>query len=155
MTVRRATEEDIEIILKLLSQVLEVHASIRPDLFISGTRKYTSNDLRKIIADDTRPIFVAEDGGHVYGYCFTIFEETKDSNNQPDMKTLYIDDLCVEEASRGKHVGSALYEYVVDYARKAGCYNITLNVWEGNDSARSFYDSMGMKIRKTMLETIL
>jgi ribosomal protein S18 acetylase RimI-like enzyme len=52
-------------------------------------------------------------------------------------------------------VGKALYEYVCDYARGLGCYNITLNVWEGNTPARRFYESMGMKVQKTGMETIL
>lgn len=69
--------------------------------------------------------------------------------------TLYIDDICVNEATRGKHIGKALYEYVRDYAKSIGCYNITLNVWEGNDAAYSFYKNMGMRIQKTGMETIL
>ena len=69
--------------------------------------------------------------------------------------TLYIDDICVDEATRGKHIGKALYEYVRDYAKSIGCYNITLNVWEGNDAAYSFYKHMGMQVQKTGMETIL
>ena len=69
--------------------------------------------------------------------------------------TLYIDDICVDEAVRGKHIGKALYEFVRDYAKSIGCYNITLNVWEGNDSGYSFYKNMGMRIQKTGMETIL
>ena len=155
ISVRRAHAGDEDAILSLLSQVLEVHADIRPDLFISGTRKYTRDELLEIFTDDTRPIFVAESDDGIQGYCFCVIEETKGSNNQPDMRTLYIDDLCVDENHRGKHVGRTLYEHVVEYAGSIGCYNITLNVWEGNDSARAFYERMGFFVRKTMLERII
>jgi ribosomal protein S18 acetylase RimI-like enzyme len=72
-----------------------------------------------------------------------------------DIKTLYIDDICVDEASRGRHIGKALYDYVLDYARSIGCYNVTLNVWEGNDPAIRFYKEMGLQVQKTGMEKIL
>ena len=68
---------------------------------------------------------------------------------------LYIDDICVDENARGKHIGKSLYDYVRDYALAIGCNNITLNVWEGNDSAKHFYNKCGLKPQKTTLEKIL
>lgn len=41
MLIRRAEEKDIPKVIELLNQVLELHAVIRPDIFISGTTKYT------------------------------------------------------------------------------------------------------------------
>jgi ribosomal protein S18 acetylase RimI-like enzyme len=79
----------------------------------------------------------------------------KDDQLLQDIKKLYIDDICVDEAARGKHVGKALYDYVHDYAQSIGCYNITLNVWEGNEPAICFYRNMGMQVQKTTMETIL
>ena len=71
------------------------------------------------------------------------------------MRTLYIDDICVDENARGKHIGKALFEFVHDYARSIGCNNITLNVWEDNDAALCFYRDMGMHVQKTTMETKL
>ena len=72
-----------------------------------------------------------------------------------DFTTLYIDDLCVDENVRGQHVGTSLFSYVKEYAKSRGCYDVTLNVWEGNDSARKFYEKMGMFIKETQMEFIL
>ena len=102
----------------------------------------------------SKPIFVYDDG-EVLGHAFCQISEVKNHRLLQDAKTLYIDDICVEETARGRHIGQSLYEYVRDYARSIGCYNITLNVWEGNDSALSFYRSMGMQVQKTGMETIL
>lgn len=153
MEIRKVRQSDLEGVKKLLSQVLELHAKLRPDIFIPGTRKYTDDELREIFEDPERPIFIAaDDQDQVLGYCFCQLQERKGVVNMTDMKTLYIDDLCVDEASRGQHVGRTLYEYVTDFARSEGCKNITLNVWEGNDKARAFYDSMGFGVQKTMME---
>lgn len=156
MVIRRATEKDIPRIDALLSQVLEIHAAIRPDIFISGTRKYTDEELRAILLDENTPVFAAADENDVLcGYAFCVMQDYTGSNNMVPNRTLYIDDLCVDEKARGTHAGRALYEYVIEYAKRQGCHNVTLNVWEGNDGARAFYDHMGLKIQKTVLEKIL
>lgn len=154
--IRRAEPRDTEKIKDLLSQVLEVHHKARPDLFKSGARKYTDAELAEIIADDSRPIFVAEDdAGAVVGYAFCVFVQHIGDNILTDVKSLYIDDLCVDESCRGAHVGRALYDYAVKFARESGCYNLTLNVWAGNDSAMAFYERCGLRPQKVGMELIL
>ena len=72
-----------------------------------------------------------------------------------DIRTLYIDDLCVDEGLRGKHIGRELYEAAVAFAREQGCYNVTLNVWSCNPSALKFYESCGLVPQKIGMEYIL
>ena len=155
MIIRRATVKDKDSLNKLLCQVLSVHHNSRPDIFKAGTKKYTDEELFAIIADDTRPIFVAEDENTVVGYAFCIYQQYKNNNILTDIKTLYIDDLCVDETCRGKNIGKALYEYVLDFAKMQGFYNVTLNVWSGNEGALRFYEKMGLKPQKIGMEKIL
>ena len=149
--IRRANKGDIVRSIELLHQVNMVHHVIRPDLFKPNTTKYDEQELEALLGDDSKPVFVYDDGG-VLGHAFCLIKEVRDDKLLQDIKTLYIDDICVDEKARGKHVGKALYEYVRDYAVRIGCYNITLNVWEGNDAALSFYKNMGMKVQKTTME---
>ena len=152
--IRKASNKDIQRIIELLHQVNMVHHMIRPDLFKPHTTKYNEQELEAMFNDDSKPVFVYDDG-EVLGYAFCQTTEVKDNLLLEDNKSLYIDDICVDEKARGKHVGKALYEYVRDYARSIGCHNITLNVWEGNNPAISFYKNMGMKVQKTTMEIIL
>lgn len=154
MTIRKANKEDIKRIIELLHQVNMVHHVIRPDLFKPHTTKYSEQELEVMLNDNNKPIFVYDDG-LVLGYAFCQITEVKDNQLLEDIKTLYIDDICVDEESRGKHVGKALYEFVRDYAQSIGCSNITLNVWKGNDAALCFYKNMGMQVQKTTMEVIL
>ncbi len=156
MKIRRAEERDIPRIDALLSQVLDIHAALRPDLFVSGTRKYTDEELKQILKNEKTPVFAAADENDVLmGYAFCVMNDYSGSNNLQPVRSLYIDDLCVDETARGSHVGRSLYEYVMAYAKEQGCYSVTLNVWEGNDSARAFYERMGFGIQKTVMEKIL
>ncbi|MCR5004575.1 MAG: GNAT family N-acetyltransferase [Clostridiales bacterium] len=155
-TIRRAQEKDIPAIMDLLSQVLMVHHHGRPDLFKPNATKYTVDELKEILQDEARPIFgFADENDHLLGYAFCVLEQHKDHNILTDIKTLYIDDICVDERSRGMHVGKALYEYVKSYARSIGCYNVTLNVWSCNPTALKFYESLGLVPYKIGMETIL
>ena len=152
--IRKAEKKDIQGLINLLYQVDAVHNDIRPDLFKGNTSKYTELELEEILDDGDKPIFVYDDG-KILGHAFCQISEVKNHRLLQDAKTLYIDDICVDEHSRGRHIGKALYEYVYNYAKSIGCHNITLNVWEGNDSAYNFYKRMGMHIQKTGMETIL
>lgn len=154
MEIRRAENGDIPRITELLYQVHKVHSDKRPDLFRRGAKKYTEDELREIIADDECPVFVALLDGEVSGYAFCVFQR-HGGGSLEDFTTLYIDDLCVDEKSRKAHIGSALYQYVLDFAKKSGCHNLTLNVWECNPSAMNFYRKMGLSVQKTTLEQLL
>lgn len=153
--IRRAKEEDIPYLNKLLYQVHKVHHEVRPDLFKDGTKKYTDNELITLIHDDLKPIFVFEKNNEILGYAFCVHIEHINDNNLTDIKTLYIDDLCVDENARGQHIGTKLYEYVLDYAKKQGYYEVTLNVWADNKNALKFYESIGLRIQKIGMEKIL
>ena len=152
--IRKASNKDIQRIIELLHQVNMVHYVIRPDLFKPHTTKYNEQELEAMFKDDSKPVFVYDDG-EVLGYAFCQVTEVKDNLLLEDNRSMYIDDICVDEKARGKHVGKALYEYVRNYAQSIGCHNITLNVWEGNNPAISFYKNMGMKVQKTTMEIIL
>ena len=152
--IRKATEKDADAIIKLLLQVHRVHSTIRPDLFKEGETKYTKDELIKVISDESRPIFVYDEDG-IKGYAFCILEDFTKEHSLVPYKSLYIDDLCTDEKQRGKGIAHKLYEKVAEYAKSIGCYNLTLNVWEGNDKAKQFYQNLGMKTQKTVMETIL
>ncbi|MBO5542013.1 MAG: GNAT family N-acetyltransferase [Acholeplasmatales bacterium] len=148
--IRRATEKDIKDLIRLLEQVDLVHHLVRPDIFKIGT-KYDKYELSLLIRDNSRPIFVYDDSG-VKGYAFTIFKKHINDPILTDIKTLYIDDLCVDKEYRGHHIGEELYKYVLDYAKKNNCYNVTLNVWYDNKPALAFYEKMGLSPLKICLE---
>ena len=153
--IRRAEEKDIPEIDKLLNQVNLVHHKIRPDLFKIG-RKYSDSQLKELLADDSRPVFAAVDEeNRLIGYCMCAREQIKGDSIRTEVKTLYIDDLCVDQEIRGQHIGQKLFEHVKQYAEENHFYNVTLHVWQGNDGAEKFYEAMGMKPQFICMEQIL
>lgn len=153
-TIRRAEPRDIPAVLRLLRQVNLVHHQGRPDLFRLAT-KYGADDLAAIFSNDDAPVFVYDEDGAILGHAFCQIQTVQNDRLLCDRKTLYVDDICVDEAARGRGVGKALYTHVRDYARSLGCYNLTLNVWSCNPNALRFYERMGLVPQKVGMEQIL
>ena len=153
MKIRKATEKDTPKIGELLVQVLNVHNEVRPDIFHKDSRKYSDAELCVMMSDESTPIFVAVDeNDSVLGYAMCQIKTQIGSSILKDMKTLYIDDICVDQQMRGQHVGKTLFEYVKAYARQIGCDNITLNVWADNLNAYKFYQKLGLKDQRHVME---
>ena len=154
-TVRRAEKRDIPAIMELLKQVNRVHYEGRPDLFRPAT-KYTEEELAAILDNDLTPVFVFEDsGGQILGHGFCVLQRPENTRLLNDIMTLYIDDICVDEEARGRRVGKAIFDRILEYARERGCYNVTLNVWTCNPGAMAFYEKLGLKPYKTGMEILL
>ena len=154
--IRLAQSKDIPTINRLLYQVLGIHHEGRPDIFKSNAKKYSDEELEEILKNSQSPVFVAVDeNDQVLGYAFCQFIQHIDHHILTDVKTIYIDDLCVDETMRGRHIGKILYEYVLQFAKDNGCYNVTLNVWSCNESAMRFYLACGLVPQKVYMEKIL
>ena len=156
MIIRKANANDYKGVERLLVEVNNLHQKLRPDIFIENAVKYDEGKFNKIILNESTPVFVAvDDDGNVLGHLFCSVRDYEQVKVCKDFKSLFIDDLCIEEGARGQGIGTALYEFAIGYARENGCYDVTLNVWEGNNSARAFYDKMGMFPKATQMEFIL
>lgn len=154
--IRTAQPKDCPRLLELLQQICALHSEIRPDLFQNGSSKYTVKSLEKLLDDSTRLTFVAVDEqDSVMGYIFCILIDHTSDSARCSNKELYIDDLCVDAQYRREGIGDALFKKAVSTAKELGCHNVTLNVWEGNDSAMRFYEKHGMKIQKREMEIVL
>ena len=155
MTVRKAIESDIPGILNLLVQVDMVHHNGRPDLFKGPATKYNNEELKEIIANPLTPVFVCVEEDAVLGHAFCVHKQEINNSVLTDIKTLYIDDICVDEKNRRRNVGSMLYDYVLNYAKENNYYNITLNVWTCNPGAMKFYEKVGFLPQKIGMEKII
>ena len=155
MEIRFARGQDVPGIIKLLQQVGRVHHEGRPDLFRVNAQKYGPSQVMDMLGRTDAPIFVAVEGEQVVGYGFCVLEMYQHHSVMNDRMTLYVDDICVLEECRGKHIGTAIYKEIVRYAKYLGCYNVTLNVWSCNENAMKFYESLGMKPQKVGMEAIL
>lgn len=174
--IRRAEAKDIPGLLRLLSQIADLHRAGRPDMFKqeSDIKKYDEAELAELLENENRPIFVAVGNADSYekissgpgaipgtvmnhcnesvqGYCFCIVRKTTHPVLAEHL-TLHIDDFCVDKSIRGKGIGKKLFTEVQNFAKECGAYNIDLNVWAFNNSAIKFYESLGFDVQRYTME---
>ncbi|HFI0353545.1 TPA: N-acetyltransferase family protein [Streptococcus suis] len=154
MTIRKARQSDIPVLNELLQDILQVHHQARPDIFRSSGQKFSEDELRELLDNPAKPIFVYEVEGKVVGHLFCELRTATGDVLEP-VKTLFIDDLCVADSVRGQKIGEQLYDFALSYAKEQGCHNLTLNVWADNAGAVRFYERLGMKPQMFRMEQII
>ncbi len=155
MDIRLANLKDVKRLQDLLFSVQNLHAEGRPDVFVKDTWKYSDTKVKEIISNKNSPVFVGVIDGEVMAYAFCEIQDNTGTDNLKNLKTLYIDDLCVDEKYRGKGYGKEIYAFVKNFAKQQNCYHLTLNVWHLNQNAVKFYEKVGMQPLKTTMEVIL
>lgn len=153
MTIRTAEVGDYAKIAEMLEYMCRLHAEGRPDIFAAGAAKYDCGKLSAICADPDTPVYVADEGGRLCGYCMCRFLMRGDKSEvtRPYF-SLWVDDLCVLPECRRMGVASALMEHVRACAAERGCHNIELNVWDFNSGAVDFYEDFGFSVQRRIME---
>jgi ribosomal protein S18 acetylase RimI-like enzyme len=98
---------------------------------------------------DGQWLYILEDDGVAVGNLW--LSERKDDFGP----TLFIYNVAIDDAYRGRGLGRAAMVWVEGEARRRGISVITLNVFGGNDVARGLYQSLGydeiaVYMRKTL-----
>lgn len=153
--IRQAKLADVDGLVRLLKQISMLHHQGRPDLFKPNSQKFSAEEIEKILSDKDFKVFVAiDDKDCMLGYCFCKLR----SSSHPVLHTytaLYIEDFCVDESSRGQGIGKKLFDTALEYGKSQDVYNIELNVWNFNEGAVRFYESLGFSARSTVMERVL
>ncbi len=152
--VRPAKDSDVPDLHRMLCAIAALHSDARPDIFKSGTAKYSAEQVASLLADETYRIFVAEENG-VFGYVFCILQSVSNHALLQDKRELYVDDLFVDPDRRGHGAATLLMQRAKEEARMLGCDCITLNVWNFPSSACTFYEKLGYTERKRCMELSL
>ena len=117
MPIRKAVPSDIPALNNLLEQILLVHHNVRPDIFQESSRKFNDEQLKTLMSQEHTPIFVYEnEEGKILGHLFCIIKEPHSLVLTP-IKTLFIEDLCVDESARGQKIGEQLCRFAEEFAQ--------------------------------------
>ena len=149
MHIRDMKKEDYEEIDRLMSQVHKLHVEGRPDLYCEAEHVYSREEYEKMLENDDMITILAEEDNKVIGICIVSF---RNRTCMIERRTAYMDDLCVDENIRGKGIGKNLFDCAKQKAKEMGAERLDLMVWEFNENARKFYESMGMNVQRYIME---
>ncbi len=94
--------------------------------------------FREIVEDESVHLFFLEDDGRVAGMLSVATYPTLSSGLKA-----WIEDVVVDEASRGKGYGKALTMYAIGFAREAGVESLSLTSAPWREAANGLYRSLG------------
>lgn len=149
MNIRNMTLNDYNEVDRLMAQVHKLHVEGRPDLYVDVDHIYSQEQFQEMVENEDMISVIAEIDETVVGICFV---SMRARTCMVKRRTAYMDDLCVDHAYRGKGIGKQLYEYVKHRAKEMGAERLDLMVWDFNEDARKFYESMGMKPQRYIME---
>jgi GNAT superfamily N-acetyltransferase len=134
--IRPATPTDLPIIAQLIRDLAE-YEKLADDVVFS-------NDKLKEHLFGPRPyaeVLIAEDEGQPVGFAL-FFHNFSTFLGQPG---IYLEDLFVKPAARGKGHGKALLVALANLARERGCGRLEWAVLDWNTPAIGFYESLGAR----------
>ena len=133
ITIRMGTGEDIPALISIVAEFAEFHGS-------SHEMSNTADRMRQ--EQDAFISFVAvAETGQIVGYAICFFAYYTWS-----WRSLYLDDLFVQEAYRGQQIGKNLLATIVDYAKRERCQKVRWQVSRWNTPAQEFYTKFGAVI---------
>src|SRR5262245_16210774 len=141
--IRGALESDIPLLLQLIRELAEYERllhdvratveSLRETLF--GPKRY---------AETLLAFFDGEPAGFaVYFFTYSTFAAKP---------VLYLEDLFVRPALRGKGIGKCLFTTVMQAAAEEGCARMDWSVLDWNSSAIDFYEKLGARAYREWLK---
>lgn len=64
-------------------------------------------------------------------------------------KNAYLEDFVTDQTVRGKGIGSALWDAMLDWAKEKGCHNLEFTCGNGREASQQFYKNHGATIYDT------
>ena len=154
LRIREGNINDYEEIRDLVKEVHLLHVKNRPDIYIDIENTFEKEDFEEILNSNNTKVFIAQDinNEEIVAYSIIQIMNTRNIQILVQSKFIYIDDLCVKANHHKKGIGKTLFNYILNYSKEVKASSIQLNVWEFNEDAIKFYESLGMNTRNRRME---
>lgn len=149
MIIRKLTLLDYEAADRLMQHLHDMHYEARPDLYVAVEHPYSLEEYEEKVTSEQFISLAAEEEGEIIGI---VFVKLVDKSLMVDMPIAQMNALCVDEAHQRKGIATQLFEEATRLAKEAGAKRLDLMVWGFNDTARAFYEKIGMKEQRRILE---
>ncbi len=143
-SIREAVASDYDDLCVLFDQVDTFHRDNLPAIFQKPRGGVRATEyVLGLIADETVGLFVAQVSSQLVGLICVVIKESSDIPILVRRRYGIVDNLLVDEAFRRAGIGQALMEKAQRWAMARGAESIELTVWEFNQGAIEFYQTLG------------
>lgn len=153
LVIRYAKREELESVNKLREQVNEVHVNGRPDIFRADGWPLIEPNIYTRFDEDNSGVIVADLEGEIVGFAVVQYILRPETSFVKARRFYHIEEFGVDENHRRKGIATALIKFAKEDAKKRGFERIELNMWEFNEGALAFYESVGFKTYRRYMES--
>ncbi|MCI8771669.1 MAG: GNAT family N-acetyltransferase [Lachnospiraceae bacterium] len=150
--VRLAKREDLVRINELRWQVNNLHCMGRPDIFRSGFQDELRDFVYDIYEFDNSDVIAVVRDEVICGYACVEYIDKPLSAYTWKRSFYHISEFGVDSEFRRQGVATELFEFIKEHAKSKGLDKIELDVWEFNDIALRFYESLGFRTYRRYME---
>lgn len=137
--------KDIDKLNKISAELNKIHVDKFPDIFHSVQEAYNEKTVKDLLNNPQEGIIGAYIVDELVGFVrYTIQIRSHNKFIKPE-EILKINELAVEQDSKGLGVGTELINEVKKIARDNKISKIILSVWTFNKQACDFYENYGFE----------
>jgi len=153
LKVREANSNDYIEVCKLTLDVHKLHLKNRPDVYLDIKNPLEKEYFDDLLDSSNTKLFIVENDDNKELVAYSIIQIMTTKNPIYIQNTfIYIDDFCVKSNVKRIGIGRLLFNHIVDYAKAENATSLQLNVWEFNEDAIKFYETIGMCTRNRRME---
>ena len=147
MNIRVADKNDINNnLLNLYIEGYNMHSEKRVDIIKEKSNEELKKNLIDMLENKDETILVIDYNGIIIGYAAI----SQYKNNVTN--TIWIEQIIIDNKYRNKGYGKELIKEISEFAKKNNCGRIELNCWSFNEDALKFYEKIGFKEQRVILE---
>jgi ribosomal protein S18 acetylase RimI-like enzyme len=137
-----ATISDIDDLTRLNRIVQDAHVQMHADIFRADWDVASVKEFWRVrLQDEASAVAIAMHKAIPVGYIWFEIQERITNQFTHGKRRIQIHHVSVDEEWRRHGIGSALFEYVEEQAKRLGIVDVTLDTWHANASAQAFFAS--------------
>lgn len=153
LVIRYAEREELEAVNKVREQVNEVHVYGRPDIFRADGWPLIESNIYTRFDEDSSGVIVADLNDEIVGFAVVQYISRPETSFSKARRFYHIEEFGVDENHRRKGIATSLINFAKEDAKKLGFERVELNMWEFNEGALAFYESVGFKTFRRYMES--
>lgn len=149
--IRLAKKADYEAVIKIMSQVQEMHVEWRPDIYKHNDNLIPRDVFDKIVENDT--FYVAESNQEVIGVLEIVYRHVE-SPSHVTRDFIFVDTMAIDENYRGMGIGHAMFDFLKEMKKAKNLDGIELQVNARNSAAYEMYKKYGFTEKSINMELL-
>lgn len=155
IVIRSAKREELDAVNKIRKQVNDIHVNGRSDIFREDGWQFIEPFIYSRFDEENSDVIVAAIEDEIVGFAVVQYITRSESPFGKARKYFHIEEFGVDEEFRRKGIATSIIDFAKIEAKKNGFVRIELDMWEFNDGALAFYESVGFKTFRRYMESYI